>query len=140
VARLRQEAQPHVSLLAERAGRPIGHVFFSPLRIEGEAGAPRAGGLAPVGVLPGEQGCGAGGALIRAGVETCRALGWSLLFVLGDPAYYRRFDFGPAAPHGLHYESPEFDRAFQVLELVSGALASARGRVRYPPAFAALGS
>jgi putative acetyltransferase len=139
VARLRQEARPCVSLVAEAAGRVIGHVFFSSVTIEGEGLGGLAGGLAPVGVLPGEQGRGAGDALIRAGIEASRALGWQLLFVLGNPAYYGRFGFVLAAPHGLHYESHAFDAAFQVQELSAGALARTRGWVRYHPAFAELG-
>jgi putative acetyltransferase len=138
VARLRQEARPCVSLVAERAGRAIGHVFFSPVTIEGDAGAPPAGGLAPVGVLPDEQARGAGSALIRAGLEASRTLGWELLFVLGNPAYYGRFGFVLAAPHGLHYERSAFDAAFQVQELAAGALARARGWARYHPAFTEL--
>ena len=136
VARLRQEARPCVSLVAERGGRAIGHVFFSPVTIEGDRAI--AGGLAPVGVLPDAQGAGAGGALVRAGIEASRALGWELLFVLGNPAYYGRFGFVLAAPHGLHYESHAFDVAFQVQELAGGALARTRGWVRYHPAFADL--
>jgi len=134
VARLRQEARPCVSLVAERGGRAIGHVFFSPVTVEGAS----AGGLAPVGVLPDEQGAGAGAALIRAGIEVSRALGWELLFVLGNPAYYGRFGFVLATPHGLHYESHAFDVAFQVQELAGGALARSRGWVRYHSAFAEL--
>jgi predicted N-acetyltransferase YhbS len=88
-----------------------------------------------VGVLPEEQGRGAGSALIRAGIEVARGLGWPLLFVLGNPAYYGRFGFTLAAPHGLHYESHDFDVAFQVQELAPGALADAHGWVRYHPAF-----
>ena len=138
VARLRQEVPVGVSLVAESAGRVIGHVFFSPVTIEGERSARPAGALAPVAVLPGEQGRGTGGALIRAGIEASRALGWRLLFVLGDPAYYGRFGFERAAPHGLLYESHAFDGAFQVQELAPGALAGVTGFVRYPAAFAAL--
>jgi putative acetyltransferase len=138
VARLRQEAHPHVSLVAERGGCVIGHVFFSPVAIEGERSGPRAGGLAPVGVLPAEQGRGAGSALIRAGLEASRGLGWQLVFVLGSPAYYGRFGFVAAAPHGLHYEGHDFDGPFQVQALTPGALGGVRGWARYHPAFAAV--
>ena len=137
VAKLRQEARPCVSLVAEAAGRVIGHVFFSPVTIEGaRPDVPAGGGLAPVAVLPDEQGRGAGGALIRAGVEASRMLGWRLLFVLGNPVYYGRFGFQLAAPHGLHYESHGFDAAFQVQELAPEALTGVTGFVRYPAAFA----
>lgn len=141
VARLRREAHPHVSLVAEAAGRVIGHVFLSPVAIEGGRGpAPSAGGLAPVGVLPDAQTRGTGGALVRAGLEAARPLGWELVVLLGNPTYYGRFGFGPAAPHGLHYESPAFDGAFQVFELAGGALARASGWARYHAAFAELGA
>jgi len=135
VARLRQEARPLVSLVAEAGARVIGHVTFSPVTLEDGGASPLAGGLGPVGVLPEAQGEGAGSALIRAGLAACRALGWRLLFVLGDPAYYARFGFVLAAPHGLHYASHDFDAAFQVQALVPGALAGARGWVRYHAAF-----
>jgi putative acetyltransferase len=139
VARLRQEAAPRVSLVAERGGRLIGHVIFSPVTVGNGAPVPGAGGLAPVGVLPEAQGAGAGAALIRAGLEAARSVPWALVFVLGNPTYYGRFGFGPAAPHGLVYGSGAAGAAFQVLELAPGALSSARGAVRYHAAFAALG-
>lgn len=139
-ARLRREASPLVSLVAERGGRVIGHVLFTPVAVEGERrGAPACGALGPVGVLPDAQGGGVGAALIRAGIETSAALGWPLLFVLGDPAYYARFGFRLAAPHALHYASHAFDAAFQVRELEPGALSGAAGWVRYHAAFSELG-
>ena len=126
--------------MAERGGRCVGHVFFSPVSIAGPAAAPPAGGLAPVGVLPEAQGAGVGGALIHAGIEAAHSLGWELLFVLGEPAYYARFGFERAAPHGLHYESHAYDAAFQVQELAPGALGRASGWVHYHPAFTELAS
>ena len=138
-ARLHQEASPLVSLVAEHAGRVIGHVLFSPVTVEGDGPSPRAGALGPVGVLPDAQGKGAGSALIRAGSEACRALDWRLLFVLGDPAYYARFGFALAAPHRLHYSSHAFDAAFQVQELTPGALSGVTGWVRYHDAFTEVG-
>ncbi|MEN8158874.1 MAG: N-acetyltransferase [Myxococcota bacterium] len=134
-ARLLREARPLVSWVAEEASRPIGHVLFTEVAIEGGGKRPAAGALAPVGVLPLAQGRGLGSALIRAGIEACRPLGWELLFVLGNPSYYGRFGFRLAAPLGLHYASHDFDVAFQVQELRPGALAGAAGWVRYHPAF-----
>ena len=138
-AQLRQEASPLVSLVAERAGRVIGHVLFSPVTVEGERPGEARGALGPVGVLPDAQGLGIGAALIRAGIEACRALDWRVLFVLGNPAYYARFGFQLAAPRGLHYASHAFDAAFQVQELVPGALAGVAGWVHYHAAFSESG-
>jgi putative acetyltransferase len=138
-ARLREEASPLVSLVAEESSRLIAHVLFSPVTIEGDAPGPPAGALGPVGVLPDAQRRGIGSTLIRAGIEACRALDWRVLFVLGAPAYYARFGFTLAASRGLHYASQDFDAAFQVLELAPSALAGARGWVRYHAAFGGVG-
>lgn len=138
VRALRASASPWLSLVAVRADETLGHVGFSPVRIEGPGPAPPAGGLAPLAVLPEAQGQGIGGALVRAGIQACRPLGWQAIFLLGDPGYYARFGFVPAQGHGLIYESEAFAEAFQLLELVPGALSGRGGRVHYHPAFASL--
>lgn len=135
VRALREQAHPQISLVAERDGALVGHVFLSPVTIEGPRASPPAGGLAPVGVAPEHQGEGVGGALVCAGLREAAAIGWQAVFLLGDRAYYARFGFTLAAPADLRYESGLFDAAFQMIELVPGALAGQRGRVRYHEAF-----
>ncbi|HKJ24123.1 MAG TPA: N-acetyltransferase [Myxococcota bacterium] len=139
---LRASVSPRVSLVATPARRPdtiVGHVFVSPVTLDTEPGAADLCALAPIGVAPGQQGRGAGGALVRAALAASRAAGFRAVFLLGDPAYYARFGFALAAPRGLHYASHDFDAAFQQIELVPGALARRRGFVLYPAAFDALG-
>jgi predicted N-acetyltransferase YhbS len=133
-ARLRQEASPLVSLVAEERGRVIAHVLFSPVTLEGDATP--AGALAPVGVLPDAQGRGAGTALIRAGIAACRSLDWRLLFVLGAPAYYGRFGFMLAAPRGLHYASHAFDVAWSSPPVRSLVQRAGCSTTRHSPSWA----
>lgn len=138
VDRLRVSARPQVSLVAVAAdGAIVGHIFFSPVTIEGAPDDWLAMGLAPVGVLPARQNAGIGDALCRAGLDACRALGAQAAVVLGHPPYYPRFGFAPAGRFGLHSEYDAGD-AFMALELTPGALADLRGLVRYAPAFANL--
>ncbi|MGH9888158.1 MAG: GNAT family N-acetyltransferase, partial [bacterium] len=60
-----------VSLAAVDGDEIVGHVFFSPVAVDGR-GFPRAPmGLGPVGVLPEWQRGGLGIALCRAGIEAC---------------------------------------------------------------------
>ncbi|HEY8157012.1 MAG TPA: N-acetyltransferase [Myxococcota bacterium] len=132
VRALRSEATPYVALVAERAGRVVGHIAFSPVSIEG--GSPPALGLGPVAVEPGLQRTGIGSALVRAGLDRCAALA-QIVVVLGHAAYYPRFGFQPAFPRGLRYRSEVFDPSFFVLELAPGALAGISGQVRYHAAF-----
>ena len=138
VATLRTSAAPRLSLVAELRGEPVGHIFFSPVCIEGPALSPPSAGLAPLAVAPEFQRQGAGSLLVRAGLAACVTLEWQAVFLLGAPAYYARFGFVLAAPLGLRYESELFDSGFQVLELVGGALSDCRGRVRYHEAFSKL--
>ena len=138
VERLRAEAHPTVSLVATLGDRLVGHVFVSPIEIEGPQSAPACGGLAPIGVLPEFQQKGIGSALMRRALEDSAALGWKAIFLLGDPAYYSRFGFALSAPIGIRYEHEIFDNHFQFLEIEAGALEGCSGWVRYHAAFADL--
>src|SRR5262245_48869622 len=132
---LRRNGQARVSLVADADGAVVGHVLFSPVTLDGAAGEPL--GLAPVAVLPAWQGRGVGSALVRDGLGACRGLGTPWVVVLGEPGYYGRFGFAPAAARGLGNEYEAGD-AFQVLELVPGSLPAAGGLVRYAPEFGSL--
>ena len=125
-----------VSLVAEEAGQVVGHVLFSPVRVERADGQGReALGLAPMAVRPEHQRRGIGGRLVEAGLAACRRSGHGLVFVLGHPEYYPRFGFVPAFEHGCRFRSEEFDPAFFVAELSPGALAGVKGLVHYHDAF-----
>lgn len=80
-----------VSLVAEDGGRIMGHVAFSPVKIDGET--VNWYGLGPVAVDSGRQRQGIGTRLIEAGLDKIRALGAAGCVVLGDPGYYSRFGF-----------------------------------------------
>ena len=135
---LRESAASILSLVAERDGAIVGHVLFSPVTLVGAAAPePALLGLAPLAVAPGHQRAGVGSALVRAGLDWCRALDVEGVVVLGDPAYYSRFGFTPASDRGLRCEYDVPDGAFQCVELVAGALAGRGGLVRYHAAFAA---
>lgn len=123
-------AQATVALVAIVADEPVGHILFSPATSEasGSVGL----GLAPLGVLPAFQRQGIGSALVWAGLAACRQRGSSWVVVLGDPAYYGRFGFEPAAKYGL---TGEFGggEAFQICRL--DPQAEVRGLVKYAPEF-----
>jgi putative acetyltransferase len=133
---LRGAVQPVVSRVALAGARIVGHVLLSPVTIErGRGTPPPCGGLAPLGVEPGLQGRGIGGALVRSALAGAREAGFSAVFLVGSPGYYARFGFELAAPRGFHYESAAFDVAFQVHRLEPGALDGVSGWVRYADAF-----
>jgi putative acetyltransferase len=124
-----------ISLVATVQGRVVGHIFFTPVQIENIDRTKSAVGLAPMAVLPEYQRQGIGSQLVRAGLDTCRAQGHSLVVVVGHPAFYPKFGFVQASTAGLEYEHGVRPEAFMVIELQAGVLAHTHGIVRYRPEF-----
>jgi putative acetyltransferase len=143
VDRLREAGALTVSLVAVGAdGAVVGHVALSPLALKG-GGAPEGSpwlGLAPVAVVSERQRRGIGAALVRAALAAADGRGAGLVAVLGEPAYYGRFGFAPAARHGLRLPWDVPAEAFMVRLGPKGAagLPEGGGVVRYHPAFDAL--
>lgn len=133
VAALHAAGQAALSLLGEIDGNIVAHVLFSPVGVE-HGDATGLLGLAPVAVHPPRQRRGLGSELVRSGLDAARDTGATAVVVLGEPAYYTRFGFAPAASFGLHDVYGGGD-AFMALELQPGALHGCRGRIDYAPAF-----
>ena len=133
---LRAAGRLSASLVAVERNELIGHVAFSPVTIDGAVSA-IGQGLAPVAVRADYRRRGIAERLVRDGLELCSRAGTGFVVVLGEPRYYARFGFQPARRFALRDEYDAGD-AFQVLELVRGAIASEGGLVRYSPEFAAL--
>ena len=131
---LRDQAQPLVSLIAEDNGGIVGHIMFSPVSLSGHP-ALRIMGLAPMAIAPEHQRKGIGSALVRAGLDRCRQLGFGAVVVLGHSSYYPRFGFSSSARFGIgcEYEVPE--EVFMVVELRAGFLDGVSGQVKYHSAF-----
>jgi putative acetyltransferase len=132
---LRERAQPVISLVAEHERELIGHILFSPVSLTGHADL-KIMGLAPMAVAPEHQRKGVGSALIRAGLERCKRLGFGAVVVLGHPEYYPRFGFVPSTRFGMTSEYGAPEEAFMAMELNPGYLGRKAGTIRYHAAFA----
>lgn len=131
----RREDTTIISLVAVDGDNVVGHVLFSPIRVESLRGDWEAMGLGPLAVEPKYQGCGIGSQLVEAGLAECRELGYEVVMVLGHPDYYSRFGFVCSKPLGIEWEGDAPAEAFMVLELQEGALLSRDGIARYLPEF-----
>jgi putative acetyltransferase len=138
VDRLRQTCQEYVSFVAIQDGSIMGHILFTPARIEMERRVMEGMGLAPMAVLPEQQRKGVGSQLVMAGFAKMADLRKPFVIVLGHPGYYPRFGFVPASRYGIvsEYENVP-DEAFMILVLQEASFKEVtKGIARYRPEFA----
>ncbi|MHC1557981.1 GNAT family N-acetyltransferase [Actinomycetospora sp. C-140] len=119
---------PAFSLVAEDGGDVVGHVVAT----RGHVGDRPALGVGPVAVRPDHQGRGVGSALMHAVLAAAEAREESLVALLGEPAFYGRFGFRPAAVHGVETPDAAWGRFFQVRVLGADP---PRGPFRYAAPF-----
>ena len=131
---LRKQAQPIVSLVAEEDGQVVGHIMFSPVSLPTHSDF-KIMGLAPMAVAPEHQNKGIGSALVKAGLDQCKQLGFSAVVVLGHPNYYPRFGFSPASKFCIESEYDVPDEVFMAMELMPDGLSGKSGKVRFHNAF-----
>lgn len=133
VERLVSDGAVVLELVAEIDERIVGHVLFSRLAIESNAGPFAAVALAPLAVDPDFQGTGVGTALVAEGHRRLEKAGETLSVVLGDPAYYSRFGYS-------HDRAEQFSSDYQgeALQALAWEDAPSTGRLVYPASFATL--
>lgn len=138
VQRLCIDGDMVLAMVAEEAGALAGFVVFSRMDVEVGGKPIAAVAMAPVATAPTHRRQGVAEALIAAGHERLRGAQVMLSFVLGDPAYYRRF--GYAAYWARGFDSPYAGDYFMALPLQDGAMpCGVRGRCDHAAAFAMLG-
>lgn len=125
-----------LALVALVDDRIVGHVMISQCTLidgDTERGIVM---LSPLAVDPSHQGRGVGSALVRAVCDGADERGEPIVVLEGDPRYYSRLGFGPAAEHGIALPLPDWapPAAAQVLRL-SHDDPNLRGTVIYPRSF-----
>lgn len=127
VEALRASRALTVSLVAEKAGEVVGHIAFSPAKINGiDCGWFILG---PVAVLPALQKQGIGQKLIKEGLAAIRSLGAQGCALVGDPNYYCRFGFRNIPELVFEGVPPEYFMCLPMTEQIP------KGHVSHHPAF-----
>jgi putative acetyltransferase len=132
---LRRSGISYISLVYEENNELKGHIFFTPVELEGDRSGLQIMGLGPMAVDPKFQNKGIGTLLVKAGIERCRSDGYDVIVVLGHPNYYPRFGFETSVKYGIKSEYEVPDEAFMVLELKDKALKGKRGTMKFNEAF-----
>ena len=139
------EFVPELALVARVAGEVAGFVMLSHAELVDDSGDSgerhRVLTLSPLAVAPALQGRGIGSALVRAGLAEAERLGEQLVVLEGSPRYYPRFGFRDCREFGIRITLPDWapPEAGMVFTLPAYD-ARVRGRLVYPPAFAATGT
>lgn len=114
-------------------GQVLGYAAFSPVTLAEEDR--QWVGLAPLAVDESVRKQGLGKQLIYEGLDTLNEFGYAAVVVLGDPAYFGRYGFEPAARQGLQCKWQNSEAAFQVYKLAEDAFSGAEGRIEYSAPF-----
>jgi putative acetyltransferase len=136
VEQLRHDGDLVLAMVATDATNEIfGFVAFPRLCVEHAGQEFPAIGLAPLVVAKPYRRQGIGTDLVSGGLSNLAVRRESLVFVLGDPAYYCRFGFAleTARPFTCAYSGSHF------MALRQADAAPRTGALRYPPAFDDLG-
>jgi putative acetyltransferase len=131
---------PELSLVARLDGEVVGHVLLSHTDlVEPDGTRHTVLSLSPLAVLPAVQRNGIGSALVPAALAAADALGEPLVVLEGGPGYYSRFGFVDCRTIGITIDLPDWapPEAGQAYPL-TGYDPTLRGRLEYPPAFAAV--
>lgn len=112
------EYVPDLSVVALVDDAVVGYVITT----RGWIGSVPSLGLGPIGVLPEFQGHGVGSALMVESLRRAETLGERSIALLGDPGFYRRFGFSPAAGLGVAAPDPTWGDYFMVRAIGGGAL------------------
>jgi putative acetyltransferase len=131
---------PQLALVARRGGQVVGHVMISHAELlQADGTGWDVLTLSPLSVRPDVQRQGVGSALVVEALRRADATGAALVTLEGSPAYYPRFGFRDARTLGVTIDLPDWAPrdAGQVYPL-SAYDPAVRGRLVYPPAFAAV--
>ncbi|MGD9827195.1 MAG: GNAT family N-acetyltransferase [Hyphomicrobiaceae bacterium] len=116
--------------VAERDGRLIAAVRFTPVTVGAKSGVLLLG---PLAVEPELAGQGIGRTLAAEAIDNARNQGMALVLLVGDEPYYRRLGFVRVPEGQITLQGPVDPSRLLALELRDGALADYAGVVAAEP-------
>jgi len=122
---------PELALVAEEDGKLIGHIMLTKTYITTDDGKFEALLMAPISVLLEHRNRGVGSELINESFRLAKELGYTVVVLVGDPAYYHRFGFRPAVTFGIKHTPEIPDENVMACELVPDALNGFSGKIDF---------
>jgi predicted N-acetyltransferase YhbS len=133
VTKLRSSSNyiPELALVAEENAKLVGHIMLTKTYVTMGSSKFNALLLAPLSVEIEYRKCGIGSLLIAESLELAKDMGYKVIFVVGNPAFYGRFGFKPSVIFGIKHVPAIPDEFVMVCELYAGALAGVNGTVTF---------
>jgi predicted N-acetyltransferase YhbS len=122
---------PQLASVAEEDSKLVGHIMLTKTYVTMGNSKFDALLLAPLSVRLEYRRRGIGSKLVRQSFELAKNLGHSVVFVVGDPAFYGRFDFTSSALFGIKHVPTIPVQFVMVHELFAGALSGVTGTVTF---------
>lgn len=122
---------PELALVAEKDAVLIGHIMLTKIAVENSGGAFEELLLAPLCVALARRNQGVGAALVAESFRLARDMGYSAVFLCGDPAYYSRFGFRLTSDFGITPGNAIEQRYVLGCELTRGALRHKSGVITF---------
>lgn len=139
VDRLRQTDAflPALSLVSLVNDKPVGHILLTRAHIRSEKALVETLALAPLSIVPEQQGRGIGRSLVEHAHRQAAMIGFTSIVLVGVPEYFRRLGYRPLRnyPIVLPFAAPDENRMIRALH--TQALKGVRGLVEYAPGWLA---
>lgn len=120
---------PELALVMEQDGRLIGHIMLTKTYVQGASGSFEALLLAPIAIALEHREKSNGSKLIAESFQRAKTMGYTAVFLVGDPAFYERFGFRPTVSFGIQYTLPIPEQNVMACELTPNALNGVSGTV-----------
>ena len=120
---------PELALVAEENGKLIGHIMLTRSFVTNGSDKFETLFLGPISVVPEYQNKGAGTKLMRESLKLAKAMGYTSVYLVGNPDYYHRFGFKTSANFGIRHVLDIPDEYVMICELVPNALSGISGTV-----------
>jgi putative acetyltransferase len=122
---------PELALVAEENDKIIGHIMLTKTYIIVGGSKVEVLLLAPLSVALEYRNTGVGTKLVHESFALAKAMGYTAVFLIGDPAYYHRFGFKSSVEFGVTQLHNIPDEHVMACELVPNALVGISGIIEW---------
>ena len=120
---------PELALVAEDESEMVGHIMLTKAYVNDGDTKSEVLYLAPVSVVIEKRKSGIGSALIKESFRIAKDMGYTSVFLVGNPDYYHRFGFKTITTFGIKYIHEIPAEFVMACELVPNALDKISGTI-----------